>query len=653
MRDFPLQARAVILGTSVLGLVLWLGAAATLSLPSVHDLTSAVLFFLAALALEFVAIPLRSGGALALSTIPHVAGVLVLPLSAVITLGGLATLIEQVARRVPWYKAAFNTGSTVLSIASAGLAARVLGNPLDLVSTAPLLSLVSLLLISLTYYVVTANLLAFLLSRLSGQRFRAVISQDMSASGAAEISTAVTGGLLGFIWTISPWWTLAMLFPTVMAYQALRYSYRMAHEVAARRKAEEAQRLLAGISALLAAAMEAEQALPEVARALVPALADWCAVDVVEEAGTCQRAASAWQPSVSGAQAEALARLLSPEGDSVIALARRSSTAVLYESLVPATPAATQDGPSQLEALRALGVQSLLVAPLVAHNKALGILTCARVAGARCYEASDLALAEDVARRIALAVEYARLYRQAQAAISARDEFLSIASHELKTPITALRAYAEVVARQLDRGDVVDRVRARRALQVIDQQSERVARLVSRLLDVARIETGQLHLEPAPTDVAALVLAVVESTQARTSQHRLSARTPDHVLALVDPLRLEQVLANLLDNAIKFSPGGGEIAVELSAPGPDTLCLRVRDHGVGIPPEHRAHLFDRFSQAHTRGHLSGMGLGLFISREIVELHGGTIEAEFPPDGGTCFVVTLPARQAASATQAVC
>jgi signal transduction histidine kinase len=109
----------------------------------------------------------------------------------------------------------------------------------------------------------------------------------------------------------------------------------------------------------------------------------------------------------------------------------------------------------------------------------------------------------------------------------------------------------------------------------------------------------------------------------------------------VDPLRLEQVVTNLLDNAIKYSPEGGEIEVELAAPDPTAVRLCVRDRGMGIPPDKRARIFDRYYQAHGEGHLSGMGLGLYISRQIVELHGGRIAAEWPPEGGTHFVVTLP------------
>ena len=121
----------------------------------------------------------------------------------------------------------------------------------------------------------------------------------------------------------------------------------------------------------------------------------------------------------------------------------------------------------------------------------------------------------------------------------------------------------------------------------------------------------------------------------------MSVHAHASVKTLVDPLRLEQVLMNLIDNAIRYSPEGGSIEIEVAQPAPDRVRLAVRDHGIGIPPEKRAHIFDRFYQAHAGTHLVGLGLGLYISRQIVELHGGRIEAEFPPDGGTRFVVSLP------------
>jgi signal transduction histidine kinase len=238
---------------------------------------------------------------------------------------------------------------------------------------------------------------------------------------------------------------------------------------------------------------------------------------------------------------------------------------------------------------------------------------------------------------------------EAEAALRLRDEFLSVAAHELKTPITSLRGFAELLLEQFGQPEGPDPERARRALRTIDRQSLTLARLVGQLLDVARIGAGRLALECGPTDVAGLAQRAVAAAQARTLTHSLHLDAPPSLPAQIDPLRIEQVLVNLLDNAIKYSPGGGRIDVTVNIPDPFTVRVTVRDRGLGIPPESRARIFEHSYQAHAQSHQSGLGLGLYISRQIVELHGGRITAQFPTDGGTRMVVDLPLQPAPQPT----
>jgi PAS domain S-box-containing protein/excisionase family DNA binding protein len=230
---------------------------------------------------------------------------------------------------------------------------------------------------------------------------------------------------------------------------------------------------------------------------------------------------------------------------------------------------------------------------------------------------------------------------EAEAALRLRDEFLSIASHELRTPLAVLKGHAQVALRRLQRAGQLEPVRAVDALRAIESQSDKLNRLVGRLLDIPRIETGKLELERRPTDIVALVEQVVSSARARETGHAIVLAASPSLEAEVDPLRLEQVLTNLLDNAIKYSPEGGTIEVVVSRSADEAPEIAVRDHGLGIPPEKRAQIFERFFQAHGNGHKRGLGLGLYISRQIVELHGGEITAESPADGGSRFVVRLP------------
>jgi signal transduction histidine kinase len=222
-----------------------------------------------------------------------------------------------------------------------------------------------------------------------------------------------------------------------------------------------------------------------------------------------------------------------------------------------------------------------------------------------------------------------------------RDEFLSVAAHELKTPLTSLRGFAQLLMRQLDRDEIPDPVRLRQALSAIDQQSAKLARLVNQLLDVSRIEAGRLALDRKVADVVGIVEDVVATARVNTFRHDFVVRAPSAALALVDPLRLEQVVRNLVDNAIKYSPDGGPIEIEVAKRREEGVRITVSDRGLGVPKASRARIFDRFHQAHPGHAFGGMGLGLYISRQIVELHGGRIEAEFPPEGGTRMVVVVP------------
>ncbi len=256
------------------------------------------------------------------------------------------------------------------------------------------------------------------------------------------------------------------------------------------------------------------------------------------------------------------------------------------------------------------------------------------------HESLERHVAERTAELLRANEQLQREVAERKRAEEARDEFLSVAAHELKTPMTSLRGFSQVLLGQLDRGQTPDPERLSQALRAVDRQTEKLALLVSQLLDISRLEAGRLLLEPQRTDVVPIVESVAAGARARTSRHEIEVRAPAACPARVDALRLEQVLTTLVDNAIKYSPDGGPVAIELRRDA-RTLRLVVADRGLGVPPEHRERIFDRFHQAHAEQRLGGMGLGLYISRQIVELHGGRIETEFPASGGTRFSVTLP------------
>jgi signal transduction histidine kinase len=292
--------------------------------------------------------------------------------------------------------------------------------------------------------------------------------------------------------------------------------------------------------------------------------------------------------------------------------------------------------------LRALGIRSLMLAPLEARGRVLGAITCFGFDTREPYTPVEQALAEELGRRCGLAIDNARLHAEAQRATHLRDEFLSVAAHELKTPMTTLRGYAQLLGRSLGEGHIPPLALLQRGVEAIDWQSEKLVRLTEQLLDVSRFEAGKLQLSQQSADLVVLVRGIVQSVQETTQKHTLTLIAPETCFATVDSTRFEQVVANLVGNAVKYSPNGGAIEVTLAEPEPTRIEMVVRDWGLGIPADRREHLFDRFYQAHGEGNFGGLGLGLYVSRQIVELHGGTIEADFPSSGGSRFVVSLPA-----------
>ncbi len=229
----------------------------------------------------------------------------------------------------------------------------------------------------------------------------------------------------------------------------------------------------------------------------------------------------------------------------------------------------------------------------------------------------------------------------AEAAARARDEFLSVAAHELKTPVTGLRASAQVLTRKVNREELEIPAWLCNGLRTVDEQSERLARLIEQVLDVSRLDQDKVIVQRTQTNLVAVAETLVSAFQARASQHHLTLEAPEPVVAAVDATGIERVLGNLIDNAVKFSPNSGSIEITVSKVEPNLARISVRDHGLGIPPEKRGANFERFFQAHGSDHRSGLGLGLFICRQILQQHGGDIAVEFPDDGGTRFIATLP------------
>jgi PAS domain S-box-containing protein len=427
---------------------------------------------------------------------------------------------------------------------------------------------------------------------------------------------------------------------------------QLVREQLARTSAESSERraaFLAEVSAALAASLEYRATLARVARMAVPFLADACMVDVSEEDGGVTRVEVALaDPGKHGVAARLKATPPRPGSASPQARVLASGAPILVPEVRAAELAAIAQDDDHRRALEALGPRSLMVAPIVARGRTLGALTFMAAESDRRFGRSDLGLAEDVARRAGLAVENARLYKASQearqtaeAANRAKDEFLATLSHELRTPLSPILGWV----RLLRSGDL-DEAASARGLEVIERNVRAQTQLIEDLLDVSRIITGKLRLEVRPMDLVAVVEAGIDAVRpaAEAKGIRIESRLDAMASPMVgDPDRLQQVVWNLVSNAVKFTPKDGQIEVELTRVDAHAR-IRVRDTGKGISPSFLPHVFDRLRQADstsTRAH-GGLGIGLAIVRHLVELHGGAVSAESEGEGkGATLTVELP------------
>jgi PAS domain S-box-containing protein len=421
-------------------------------------------------------------------------------------------------------------------------------------------------------------------------------------------------------------------------------------EQVARADAEAAERrlsFLAEASAQLASSLDYEATLANVARLAVPKLADYCAIDMLSDDGTIRSLEIADidpQKEAIGRELQA-ANPVDPESDNPVAQVMRTGRPLLFQEVDDdVLRLFDPSGGEYFKILRALGNDSAMYVPLIARGRTIGVISFVSAESGYQYGSSDLALAQELARRAAIAIDNARLYREAQDAVRVREEFLSIASHELKTPLTTVKGYGQLISRLLQRSSI-DRSRIRHLVDQLQEQLGRFEVLIADLLDISRIQQGRLELRTEIVDMVALVHNVIDrfDNPAETNPiHRIRVECPDRVEGRWDPGRMDQVLTNLISNAVKYSPDGGEIVVRVALDSADWVRVSIDDPGIGIPEEDQARLFRPFARSeHVHRAISGVGLGLYITRQIVERHGGTIEIESEVGVGSKFTVILP------------
>jgi len=416
-------------------------------------------------------------------------------------------------------------------------------------------------------------------------------------------------------------------------------------DVTSRRRASEEQRFLAEATRLLNSSLDYQDTLAQLMRLAVPQQADYSVLDVLTPEGDVVRVGLAHRDPEKEAF---LTRMLvhTPPGQGIRGQRGslnlvRAGQSVLWSDITREFLVAQGLKPPQVDFVLSVDLRSCVMVPLMVRDQLIGAFTWARHTGRAPFDERDIALAEEVARRAAVAVENARLYREAQTASRLKDEFVATLSHELRTPLNALLGWTELLL-----SGQLPPERQRLAIEAIDRTARLQEQITNDLVNVSQAASGAFRLAPRPVAAGEVVRSAVEAF--RLAAESKSVRLAVHVaadmpLVWVDPDRLQQIVFNLVANAVKFTPQGTVNVLARVANG--RLEVDVSDTGIGIAPAFLPHVFERFRQAD--GSISrqygGLGLGLSIVRSLVELHGGQVRAHSDGEGrGATFSVWLPA-----------
>jgi PAS domain S-box-containing protein len=425
-------------------------------------------------------------------------------------------------------------------------------------------------------------------------------------------------------------------------------------DITQRKRAEQTARFLADASAALAVLVDFDSTLQKVASLAVPHFADWATVDLVENGGTLRRVAVAHVDPAKVELAHQLHHRFPPDPaapQGVWNILRTGQSEIIPEITDELLVQSIREE-ERLRIVRELGLKSYIGVPLKVRGKALGVLTFIAAESGHHYDEADLATAQDLADRAAIAIENAQLYRELREADRRKDEFLATLAHELRNPLAPIRNGLQVLRLAGGGGEMVAEARS-----MMERQLGQMVRLVDDLLDVSRITRNKLELRTERVTLAAVVHSAVETSRPLMEQagHTFSLTLPPTPVYIdADLTRLAQVFSNLLNNSAKYTEPGGRISLTGEMLKGEVV-VRVRDNGLGIPAEAMPRLFQMFSQVDRNMERAqgGLGIGLTLVRRLTEMHGGTVQAHSEgPGKGSEFIVRLPVLKANPQTATV-
>jgi PAS domain S-box-containing protein len=426
--------------------------------------------------------------------------------------------------------------------------------------------------------------------------------------------------------------------------QAELQAHELAREQAARAEAEHAEHraaLLAEASRVLSASFDYQTTLAALVRLAVPSLADYCALDIVEDGDRFDRIGEA---HVDPTKSQLLREVATFPRSSLtphhpLMRVMTNGEPVLEREVTPAFIRLSFAEDGQRKIVEALGPRSLICVPLASSGPPLGALTLVTSdASGRRFSIADLSLAADLARRAAIVVEHARLFNEAQQATRARDDVLAVVAHDLRNPLNTVSMAVSLMLESTP----PERVQERRQVEIVRRAADRMNRMIQDLLDVKRMESGRLAIDVKAESPVSLINDTIDMLRpiASGSTIRLEANVEEGLpQVLADSARIQQVLSNLVGNAVKFTPRNGRVSIT-AEPADGEVRFGVIDTGPGIPAEQLPHIFGRFWQAQPSDR-RGIGLGLAIAKGIVEAHKGKIWVESHVGLGSTFYFTLP------------
>lgn len=436
---------------------------------------------------------------------------------------------------------------------------------------------------------------------------------------------------------------IILLVSTIVVFTIVVWRYTTALDELDTERQRSVQNMifLSGTGRILASSLDYKTTLQAVADLAVSHIADWCTIDILQPDGSLQLIITAHRDTKKIPLVKKLRQVNPPQLKAQSGLIRvlHTGTAEIYPLITDETIAKVSKTEQELRLIKSVGFSSVMIVPIVLRNRALGAVSLVRASDRRLYNQSDLSMAEELANRTALALENARLYRQAKEATRLRDEFISIASHELKTPITSLKVYTQVVGQQLQR---LQEEKLGEYIHKMDMQIDKLTKLIEDLLNISRMQVGKLSLEKEKFALAGLVEEIIEAMQPTLKQHKIEYKKQAQPVIFADRDRVGQIIINLITNAVKYSPYAKTIIITLKQEK-EFAIVSVQDFGIGIEKKHVNKIFDRFYQVdNTRqGTFSGLGIGLYVSHEIAQRHGGIIEVVSTKNKGSTFYLKLP------------